>query len=130
MSLICDGGTGVLQSRMKTGHGTKSYDMMLNMNLWSLLWLTIALSMGEAYDFVLFVNLNPHVLLNILVFGASSALGQVSVGGFGSQAWVLYLLYLVSFVSLYSHVFLKYDIVVTVSDRLLELSTTFQFYLK
>ena len=79
MSLICDGGTGVLQSRMRHGHKTKSYDMMLNMNLWSLLWLAIALSMGEALDFFFFVTLNPMVIVNIVIFGLSSALGQVSI---------------------------------------------------
>ena len=68
----------MLQSRMRHAHKTKSYDMMLNMNLWSLLWLAIALSMGEALDFFFFVALNPHVLVNIVVFGLSSALGQVS----------------------------------------------------
>lgn len=76
-SLVLDGFTGVTQSRMKAGHSTKSYDMMLNMNLWSLLWLTIALLMGEAYDFALFAQRNPHVMFNILAFGMTSALGQV-----------------------------------------------------
>lgn len=79
VSLICDGATGVAQSKMRMGHNTKSYDMMLNMNLWSLLWLAIALSMGEAYEFALFVNNNPWVIVNILAFGVSSALGQVSI---------------------------------------------------
>ncbi|XP_067930793.1 solute carrier family 35 member B1-like isoform X2 [Watersipora subatra] len=76
VSLLCDGATGVLQSKMRQGHTTKSYDMMLNMNLWSLLWLAIALSMGEAYDFILFASRNPHVLTGIIIFGLSSALGQ------------------------------------------------------
>ena len=78
ISLIMDGTTGATQSRMKHAHNTKSFDMMFNMNLWSVLWLAIALSTGEAYDFALFAERNPHVLYNIIIFGLSSALGQVS----------------------------------------------------
>lgn len=73
-----DGTTGATQSRMKQAHNTKSFDMMFNMNLWSVLWLAIALSTGEAYSFTLFAERNPHVLYNIIVFGLCSALGQVS----------------------------------------------------
>jgi len=78
VSLTLDGATGATQSRMKHGHNTKSFDMMFNVNLWSLLWLAIALSMGEAYEFTLFANRNPHVLVNMVIFGMASALGQVS----------------------------------------------------
>lgn len=73
-----DGATGAIQSKMKAGHSTKSYDMMLNMNMWSVVYLAVGLAFGEAYHFFLFASRNPHVLSNIVIFGMASALGQAS----------------------------------------------------
>lgn len=52
--------------------------MMLNMNLWSTLFLGIGLlATGEIWQFVDFVNRFPEVLWNIFLFSLMSALGQV-----------------------------------------------------
>ncbi|KAF6026346.1 SLC35B1 [Bugula neritina] len=90
VSLLLDGTTGMIQSRMRAAHSTKSYDMMLKMNMWSVLWLGILMAFGEFSDFISFANRNPHVFTNILLFGLLSALGQffifLMIANFGPLA--------------------------------------------
>ena len=79
VSLTCDGANGVLQSRMDQFYQSTSYDMMLNVNTWSLLWLALVLSMGEAMQFYTFIIANPHVLIKLIGFGLCSSFGQVRI---------------------------------------------------
>lgn len=77
VSLAMDGFTGALQDRMKSEHQTKSGPMMFNMNLWSVIFLGIALVIsGEGVEFISFVQRHPSVILQILTFSVASALGQ------------------------------------------------------
>lgn len=74
-----DGMTGAIQERMKTEFQSKSGHMMLNMNLWSTLYLvTAVLVSGEIWQFIEFVQMFPFILFNIFAFSILSALGQVS----------------------------------------------------
>lgn len=41
VSLTLDGLTGATQDRMRSEHKTGPYHMMLNVNLWSVVWLAI-----------------------------------------------------------------------------------------
>ena len=76
-----DGMTGAIQERMRAGKQVKasSGHMMLNMNLWSTLYLTVAVFLtSEIWHFVEFVQRFPFILTNIFAFSILSALGQVS----------------------------------------------------
>lgn len=80
VSLTLDGVTGATQDRMKSEHKTGPYHMMLNINLWSVLWLAIGLILsGEAVLFMSFIQSYPSVLLKIVTFGLASAIGQVFI---------------------------------------------------
>ncbi|XP_076067912.1 solute carrier family 35 member B1 homolog meigo isoform X1 [Oratosquilla oratoria] len=76
-SLTMDGLTGAVQERMIAESKTKSGHMMLNMNLWSIGYLCIALLVtGELFSFLSFVQRFPDVLGNLAMFSVCSALGQ------------------------------------------------------
>lgn len=49
ISLALDGFTGAIQDRMNTHHTTKTHSMMLNINLWSCLWLFAGKNMFDFY---------------------------------------------------------------------------------
>ncbi|XP_014681326.1 PREDICTED: LOW QUALITY PROTEIN: solute carrier family 35 member B1-like [Priapulus caudatus] len=88
VSLTLDGVTGAMQDRMRGYHSTKGHHMMLNINLWSTLYLAFAVVLtGELFAFIPFAQRHPHVLLNMLLFGVTSALGQyfifLTVADFG-----------------------------------------------
>ena len=77
VSLTCDGLTGAVQERMKAEHGTKSGHMMKAMNLWSLLYLGIALVVtGELWEFLAFVSRHPGIVWQLGSVSVASALGQ------------------------------------------------------
>jgi len=77
LSLACDGITGAIQERMKSEYQTKSGHMMKAMNLWSMLFLGIALAFtGEGLEFVGFMSRHPSVLWQIMNFCVASAFGQ------------------------------------------------------
>lgn len=77
LSLACDGITGAIQERMKSEHATKSGHMMKAMNLWSMLYVGVALTAtGEAIEFLGFVSRHPAVIWQILTFCVASAFGQ------------------------------------------------------
>lgn len=77
LSLACDGITGAIQERMKAEYKTKSGHMMKAMNLWSMLFLGVALTLtGEGVAFIAFVGRHPAVLWEIATFCVASAFGQ------------------------------------------------------
>lgn len=77
LSLTMDGLTGAVQERMITESKTKSGHMMLNMNLFSIAYLAIALLVtGELFTFASFVQRFPEVISKMVVFSICSALGQ------------------------------------------------------
>ncbi|TRZ07973.1 hypothetical protein HGM15179_019135 [Zosterops borbonicus] len=77
LSLTLDGLTGVSQDHMRAHYQTGSNHMMLNVNLWSTLFLGAGiLFTGELWEFLSFTERYPSVISNILLFGLTSALGQ------------------------------------------------------
>ncbi|XP_042238854.1 solute carrier family 35 member B1-like isoform X2 [Homarus americanus] len=77
LSLTMDGLTGAVQERMISESKTKSGHMMLNMNLYSIGYLAVALLVtGEIFTFASFVHRYPEVLTKMLIFSICSALGQ------------------------------------------------------
>ncbi|NXT38412.1 S35B1 protein, partial [Pelecanoides urinatrix] len=77
LSLTLDGLTGVSQDHMRGHYQTGSNHMMLNINLWSTLFLGAGiLFTGELWEFLSFTERYPSVIYNILLFGLTSALGQ------------------------------------------------------
>lgn len=73
-----DGFTGAIQERMTSEYKTKSCHMMLQMNLWSTLFLGIAMIItGEFWSFIDFVGRFPYVVYYIISFSVLSAFGQV-----------------------------------------------------
>ncbi|XP_047477571.1 solute carrier family 35 member B1-like [Penaeus chinensis] len=77
LSLTMDGLTGAVQERMIAESKTKSGHMMLNMNLFSIGYLAVALLVtGELFTFVAFVQRFPEVMTKMLIFSVCSALGQ------------------------------------------------------
>lgn len=78
LSLLCDGLTGAVQERMKAEHQTKGIHMMMAMNLWSILFLGLALiGTGEMFAFLSFVQRHPNVLWQLTTASIASAFGQV-----------------------------------------------------
>ncbi|NXU81025.1 S35B1 protein, partial [Oreotrochilus melanogaster] len=77
LSLTLDGLTGVSQDHMRAHYQTGSNHMMLNVNLWSTLFLGAGiLFTGELWEFLSFTERYPSIIYNILLFGLTSALGQ------------------------------------------------------
>lgn len=77
VSLACDGITGAVQERMKAEHNTRSGHMMKAMNLWSMIFLGVALVLtGEGLEFIGFISRHPGVIWQILSFCVASAFGQ------------------------------------------------------
>jgi len=77
VSLACDGITGAVQERMKAEHNTRSGHMMKAMNLWSMIFLGVALVItGEGLEFIGFISRHPGVIWQILSFCVASAFGQ------------------------------------------------------
>ena len=79
LSLTLDGLTGVSQDHMQPHYQTGSNHMMLSINLWSTVLLGAGiLFTGELWEFLSFAERFPTIIYNILLFGLTSALGQVS----------------------------------------------------
>ncbi|NXL50483.1 S35B1 protein, partial [Podilymbus podiceps] len=77
LSLTGGGLTGVSQDHMRAHYQTGSNHMMLNVNLWSTLFLGAGiLFTGELWEFLSFTERYPSIIYNILLFGLTSALGQ------------------------------------------------------
>lgn len=87
-SLIMDGLTAAIQERMRSESKTKSGHMMINMNKWSIIFLSgIVLISGEYVTFFDFTKRHPAVLWELVTFSAASAFGQffifLTVSDFG-----------------------------------------------
>ncbi|NWH82089.1 S35B1 protein, partial [Piaya cayana] len=64
---------------MRAHYQMDSNHMMLNVNLWSTLFLGAGiLSTGELWEFLSFTERHPSIIYNILLFGLMSTLGQSS----------------------------------------------------
>lgn len=88
LSLMMDGLTAAIQERMRSEYKTKSGHMMLSMNLWSVIYLGVAIVVsGEGLVFVNFVQRHPSVMWQLITFSIASALGQffifLTVSDFG-----------------------------------------------
>ncbi|XP_033115520.1 solute carrier family 35 member B1-like [Anneissia japonica] len=88
VSLTLDGLTGASQDKMRGEYKTSPYHMMFNINKWSVLFLfIICIVTGELFHFMEFVAKYPNTIVNILLFGLASALGQsfifTTVSSFG-----------------------------------------------
>ncbi|NXL39165.1 S35B1 protein, partial [Glaucidium brasilianum] len=68
LSLTLDGLTGVSQDHMRAHYQTGSNHMMLNVNLWSTLFLGAGiLFTGELWEFLSFTERYPSIIYNILL---------------------------------------------------------------
>lgn len=77
LSLAMDGFTGAIQERMRAEHQSKSGHMMLNMNLWSSIFVSVAVLLsGEVWDFLAFVGRHPDIVWQLSSFAVANALGQ------------------------------------------------------
>ena len=88
ISLTLDGLTGASQDKMRAEYKTQSHPMMLNVNKWSVVILGLAIvCTGEIFSFLAFCGRYPYVIWNMVIFSATSALGQnfifVTVANFG-----------------------------------------------
>jgi len=80
VSLLLDGMTGAVQERARSENRTQAYHMMINMNIWAVLYLGVALLVtGEGYNFVLFSFRFPSVFFQMFTFSIMSAIGQVFI---------------------------------------------------
>ncbi|VEL35534.1 unnamed protein product [Protopolystoma xenopodis] len=78
LSLVFDGLTGGIQEDLRCRYVVGSYSLMLQMNIWSITYLSVAvLGTGEVSKFIDFVILYPEVIWNILLFSVASAIGQL-----------------------------------------------------
>jgi UDP-galactose transporter B1 len=76
-SLAMDGLTGAFQDKMNLGHKTNPHFMMFNMNLWSCLWLFLAVILtGECFEYIIFVQKYPIVLWYMALLGLCASVGQ------------------------------------------------------
>ncbi|KAK7579910.1 hypothetical protein V9T40_000539 [Parthenolecanium corni] len=87
-SLLMDGLTGAIQERMRSESRTKSGHLMMNMNKWSIVFLSaVVLVSGEYVAFFDFTKRHPAILWELVSFSAASAFGQffifLTVSDFG-----------------------------------------------
>lgn len=77
LSLTMDGLTSAVQERMRTEYKSKSGHMMLNMNLWSVIFSgTVIVISGEFFDFIHFLQRYPFTIWHITTFSIAGAFGQ------------------------------------------------------
>lgn len=76
-SLAMDGLTGAIQDKMNAGHKPNPHFMMFNMNMWSCLWLFLAVIIsGEVFEYVIFIQKYPYVLAYMIILGLLASIGQ------------------------------------------------------
>lgn len=76
-SLIMDGLIAAFQERMRRESNTNSSHMMINMNWWSIVFLSVAVLFTSEYiTFFRFVSKHPEVLWEVVSFSVASAIGQ------------------------------------------------------
>lgn len=77
LSLTMDGLTSAIQERMRVEYKSKSGHMMLNMNLWSVIFSGIVIVIsGELFDFIHFLQRYPFTIWHITTFSLAGAFGQ------------------------------------------------------
>lgn len=77
LSLTMDGITSAIQERMRAEYKSKSGHMMLNMNLWSVIFSgTVIVISGELFDFIHFLQRYPFTIWHIVTFSLAGAFGQ------------------------------------------------------
>ena len=91
LSLIMDGFTSIIQDKMRSEHKTKSGHMMLNMNIWSILFSgVVIIAFGEFISFIRFLQRHPTSFQQITMLSLTGALGQyfifLTVSEFGPLA--------------------------------------------
>jgi solute carrier family 35 (UDP-galactose transporter), member B1 len=80
ISLALDGLTGAIQDKMNASYTTHTHTMMYYMNIWSCLWLLLAIVLtGECFEFIVFAQKYNYVLLYLFLLSFLSAIGQVSL---------------------------------------------------
>jgi len=80
VSLALDGLTGAVQDDLRMKFNIRAYDLMLNMNLWSLLYLFPAILISQEFtSFIQFITRHPSVINLIIGFGLTSAIGQIFI---------------------------------------------------
>jgi UDP-galactose transporter B1 len=87
-SLFCDGLTSTLQDGVRASHSPSGPQFMLYMNLWSTLFFAVPLTLsGEAASAVAFLAEHHDALFDVVLFGLTSAMGQLFIfavlSGFG-----------------------------------------------
>lgn len=91
LSLSMDGLTGAIQDRMRAAHAPTAQHMMVAMNGWSTLILSVlVIFTGELFEFIPFAVRYPHVLSQLAMLAITGALGQlfifIMVSSFGPLA--------------------------------------------
>eukprot|EP00123_Amoebidium_parasiticum_P017624 comp23920_c2_seq1/m.42208 comp23920_c2_seq1/g.42208 ORF comp23920_c2_seq1/g.42208 comp23920_c2_seq1/m.42208 type:complete len:351 (-) comp23920_c2_seq1:161-1213(-) len=77
LSLVFDGLTGASQDHIKHSMKTTTHQLMLMMNVWSIVFLLVGvLYVGEIPQMMDFCSRHPEVIQDMMAFGAMSALGQ------------------------------------------------------
>ncbi|XP_013189474.1 solute carrier family 35 member B1 homolog [Amyelois transitella] len=80
LSLTMDGLTGAVQERIKAESSPTAYSMMLNTNGWSTIISGVGVLLsGEIFKFISFVSLYPEILLYLIAFALTGALGQLFI---------------------------------------------------
>ena len=79
VSLAMDGLTGAIQDKMNLGHKTNPHYMMYNMNMWSCLWLFLAVIVtGEIFECFVFLQRYTYLYLYLALLGLLASVGQVT----------------------------------------------------
>lgn len=80
LSLTMDGLTGAVQERMKAEAQPTAQQMMRSMNMWSCIFIGIALvGSGELFQFTDFVSRHPIIVTRISLLAITGALGQLFI---------------------------------------------------
>lgn len=80
LSLSMDGLTGAIQERMRASSAPSGQYMMLSMNFWSSVMLTVALVLsGEAFAFLQFTHRHPELIKHLIGLSICGAMGQLFI---------------------------------------------------
>ena len=87
VSLLFDGLTASFQEVIRSKYKTDSYLMMYELNKWAVIILFPFVLFGEGFEVVQFMVKNPEVIVMILAFSFTSAIGQnfifLTISNFG-----------------------------------------------
>uniref|UniRef100_A0A182VYW0 Sugar phosphate transporter domain-containing protein n=1 Tax=Anopheles minimus TaxID=112268 RepID=A0A182VYW0_9DIPT len=91
LSLLMDGLTGAIQERMRAHSAPSAQHMMLAMNGWSAMIVSVGLLLtGEGKSFILFASRHPELFTHLTLLALTGALGQLfifmMVSSFGALA--------------------------------------------